>query len=195
MHIAFPMIRSPTPSGNEPVNFTARDFSLQDASFLARVPEGSLRNWIHRSVMKVGQKHRLTGRYYFNVKDILRLTVMHDLCVRRGMSFNPSDAVRIADAAVTAALENAAQPRDGFRKNLNVIIGWHEDGEMFVTTADIKHPGNYYPPVPQSEADEIYSPLRRTIVAVPCAVMLRDIVIRCELLQKRNAKAEAPTHA
>ena len=180
-------------SGDVPVDISERQFTLPDTGFLARVPDGSIRNWQARKIVTIGHKHWPSGRWYFSLKDALRLAVMHDLCVRRGLDFGPTKAAIIAEMVVKAASDHLAEPSEGYRQNLNVVVAWEEDGEMFGTTADIRHPGNYYPPVSDRDGDE-YCPLSRTIVCIPAAKMLSDLIIRTEFLQHRNRKAEAPTH-
>jgi hypothetical protein len=187
------MTEEPNP-GDVPINVWERRFSLPDAAFLARVPEVSIRNWQSRKIIAMGEKHLPSGRWYFSLEDTLRFAVMHDLCVRPGLDFGPKRAAVIAEVVVNAAIENTSQPRQGFRQNLNIVIAWGEDGDMFTTAADIRNPGNFYPPVSPRDGDE-YSPFRRSIITIPAAAMLIDLFLRTEHLQKRNRRAEAPTHA
>lgn len=171
------------------IDFNERRYTLPDTAFLARVPDVSLRNWMARHIFTAGEKHASSGRWYFSLTDALRLAVMHDLCVRPGLDFGPTKAAAIAELVVTAAMDNLAQPSDGVRQNLNVLVAWDAAGEMLVTAADIKHAGNYYPPVNNDD----YAPLRRTIVCIPAAAMLRDLGTRTEQLAHRNS-SEAAAH-
>jgi hypothetical protein len=179
-------------SGDVPVDINERRFTLPDTAFLARVPDKSLRNWMARSIITIGDKHWPSGRWYFSVIDALRLKTMHSLCVRPGLDFGPTKAAIIAELVVNAARDNLAAPSDGYRHDLNVVIAWELDGEMFGTTANIREAGRYHPQPPAT--DDGYEPLRNTVVCIPAAAMLRDLIIRIELLAQRNRKAEAPTH-
>jgi hypothetical protein len=120
---------------------------------------------------------------------VLQLAVMSDLC-REGLDLGPRKASRIAEFVVAEAKKNLAQPNKGFRRNLNVLVAWDENGGMLLTAADIKHPGNYYPPI----GNDDYSPLRRPIISIPATSMALDLGIRTEALAAHNARAEAPTH-
>jgi len=177
-------------AGDVRIDFTDERYTLVDTAFLARVPDMSVRNWQARGMFTVGHKHPASGRWFFSLCDALRLAVMHDLCVRPGLDFGPRKASVIADFVIDAAMKNLAEPDDGYRRNLNVLVAWDEAGEMLVTTADIKHPGSYYPPVNNDE----YAPLRRSIIAIPASAMLIDLGLRTEQLTHRNARAEAPNH-
>ena len=179
-----------TPSGDVPVNIEAHCFTLPDAVYLTGVPELSLRNWLARKTVGLGNKDRLTGRWLFSVLDALKFRVMYALSVRKGMDVGPRNSAIIADMAANAARENLRKKRDGYRPNINVIVAWDENGEMFCTTADIKHPGNYYPPLPGGDEH----PLREPIICIPCAVMLHDLIIATEALQERNRTSEGPVH-
>jgi hypothetical protein len=180
-------------SGDVPIDINEQCFTLPDAAFLARVPDMSIRNWQSRKILNMGRKEWPSGRWYFSILDMLRIDVMFDLCVRRGMDFGPTKAGVIAAVVVNAATDNLSQPRKSYRPNLNVVIAWEADGEMFATTADIKHAGHYYPPVSDKDGEE-YSPLCRTVICIPAAKMLSDLVIRTEALQHHNQRAEGPTH-
>lgn len=183
-----------TPTGDVPVDVEARVFTLRDASFLTRVPWRSIRNWKARDIARdLGHKDDLTGKWYFSIMDALRLSVMHDLCVRPGLDFGPARAATMADLVARSARENLAQPRDGYRPNLNICVCWKEDGSMFAVAADIKKAGHYYPPVSERDGAD-YSPLRRAIIAIPASAMMSDLIIRTEFLQARNKRAERPTH-
>jgi hypothetical protein len=61
----------------------------------------------------------------------VKLTIMYDLCVRPGIDIGPKAAGAIADLALTKALESMEQARqrpDRIRQNVNIIVGWAEDG-------------------------------------------------------------------
>jgi hypothetical protein len=187
------MVNVDAPSrGDVAVEFDKRQFTLLETAWLAQIPPRSLRNWMARGSVNIGTKHFVSGRWSFSIDDALRLAVMHDLCTRRGMDFSPPNAAMIADMVVREARANVAKPRDGFRPNLNVVVAWDRRGQMVFTTADIKHPGNYYPPLPEDDSKR-YSPLRRTVVSIPAAALLIDLVIRTEELAERNRRAEAPS--
>jgi hypothetical protein len=185
---------TPTPTGNVPVDIAERCFTLQDGVFLSRVAEQTIRNWRFRGILTtIGDKDARNGRWHFSLIDLLHLAVMYDLCMSRGLDFGPARADTIAAMVVRAARENLAQPRERYRKNLNVICGWEEDGELFAAVTEIRRAGEYSPPVDERDGDE-FSPLRRVILCIPAAAMLSDLIIRTEYLQQRNKRAEAPTH-
>lgn len=72
-------------------------FTLSEAASVATISEMTLRNWISRDVIKVGQKHRL-GRWLFSGADIVRLRVMGDLIAVASMP--PAQANEVADLVV-----------------------------------------------------------------------------------------------
>ncbi|CAN7495157.1 MerR family transcriptional regulator [Rhizobium sp. LjRoot254] len=72
-------------------------FTLSEAASVSTISEMTLRNWISRDVVKVGQKHRL-GRWLFSGADIVRLRVMGDLIAVASMP--PAQANEVADLVV-----------------------------------------------------------------------------------------------
>jgi hypothetical protein len=180
------------PDGDMPIDLQKRSWTLQDTSFLTRVPVKSIRNWVARGILRVGTKDRLTGRWYFSLEDCVRLSVLADLCTRDGIDISPSKVVRIADYTLAAALKgrDRATIPPVTRPNINVVVAWSEAGEMQIGTADITQPGNFYPPQNTGE----YEPLRRTILTIPASSLLTDLVLRTGDLAAVNRKVEAPWH-
>jgi hypothetical protein len=184
------------PLGDRPIRLAEHQFTLSDAAFLSGVPAKSIRNWIARDVLPLGHRHFL-GRWLFSLLDILKLSVMHDLSVR--LSFNPRDAARLAEMAGAIAMDSTARDAsgqlldsaDGFRPNRNIVVSFNDDGLPLAGVADIRNPGNYYPP---AAGNPDTAPLRRAHVVVPVTSIFHDMLLRTEALTRSNVKAEAPTH-
>lgn len=190
------MRTSPDPAGAVPIKLTELQFTLGEAATLADLSHRSVRNWQHRNAIRIGHKHFL-GRWQFSVLDVLKLAVMHDLCVR--LSFNPTVAAKVAEFVAELAMASTERDAagkliegaDGFRPNRNVIVGFGEDGAPFMVAADIRIPGNYYPP---AHGDAGAAPLRRGHVVIPVTSLLHDVLLRTEGLTRANEKAEALTY-
>ena len=186
------MSKAADPLGDVPIRLTEPMFTLPDAAFLSGVPEKSIRNWMARDVLRIGQKH-FAGRWTYSVLDVLRLSIMHSLAVN--ISLPVRQAAHVAEVAATIATDSTTRDTsgafldaaDGYRPNKNIVISWDEAGEPFAAVADIKRAGNYYPP---ASGD-----LRRAHVVVPVTALFNDLVLRTADLARRNARAEAPTHA
>lgn len=191
-----PVIKSPDPGGDVPIRLTEPQFSLPDAAFLSGVPHRSIRNWMARDVIEMGQRH-FTGRWQFSMLDVVKLTVMHDLAVRMG--FNPKLAATVADAAADIVMKSSARDASGelldlkadFQPNRNIVINYTDDDKPMMLVADSANPGSYYPP---GRGDPTTAPLRRSIVVVPVTAIFHDAMLRTQELARRNTKAEAPTH-
>jgi hypothetical protein len=93
-----------------PVRLDDYRFTLVEAAALANVPDGSVRNWIKREVLQVGQLH-FTGRHIFSLLDAVRLAAMHDLTIR--VPLLPSDAVQAAEFLVREVVKRMPTDADG----------------------------------------------------------------------------------
>jgi hypothetical protein len=190
------LVKQPLALGAMPIHLAERQFTLGEAATLSRVPHRSIRNWMARDVIVLGERHFL-GRWMFSVLDVLKLAVMHDLCVK--MTFSPSIAAKLAEAVAQVAWDSSKRDASGtltagadnFRPNVNVLLNYDEAGEPHVVMANIKDPGNYYPPL-RGEAGA--ASLRRAHVVIPATAMLFDVLERTEEVTRRNVKAEVPFH-
>src|SRR4051812_37079304 len=90
--------------GDTPIRLDEYQFTLAEAAQVSGVAEKTVRNWIGRDVLKVGQKH-FTGRLIFNFLDLVRLSVMNDLTTT--VPLLPADAVVIAEMVAERAVERA----------------------------------------------------------------------------------------
>jgi hypothetical protein len=189
-------VKQPLDLGAVPIHLAERQFTLGEAATLSRVPHRSIRNWMARDVIVLGERHFL-GRWMFSVLDVLKLAVMHDLCVK--MTFSPTIAAKLAEAVAQVAWDSSKRDASGallagadnFRPNVNVILNYDEDGQPFVITADIKDPGKYYPML---RGDAATASLRRAHVVIPATAMLFDVLARTEDVTRSNVKAEVPFH-
>jgi hypothetical protein len=164
------------------------EFLIPDAALLARVPEGSLRNWLARDVMRLGIRTS-AGRVLLSLLDILQLEIMHDLAVRGG--FKASDAAQIAEIAAERVRNHGTGSAEHGRPVLNLIIGWNEEGELLASFVDLVGPGFYRPPA-RKDGDDSYNPLRRAHLVLPLASMWADLILRNDELERVNKRAEAP---
>jgi hypothetical protein len=190
------VIQAPDLAGDEPISLLLRQFTLPEAAALSRVPQKSVRNWISRDVLRIGERHSFLARWMFSVLDVIRLRVMHDLCIN--LTFNPRDAARIADLVANLAMDETKRDAsgrlidgaDGVRPNKNVVVAFNGAGEAEVCVADIKTPGSYYPPLSTGGDD----PLRRAHVVVPVSTLLNDVILRTAEVARQHVRAEAPVH-
>lgn len=182
--------------GDVPIQLTERQFTLPEAAVLSRVPQRSIRNWIARDVIQLGERHFL-GRWMFSTLDVLKLAVMHNLCVE--MTFSPPIAARVVEMVAQLAMDSTRRDAsgallddaDGRRPNQNVVINFGEDGAPSAFVADIKRAGIYYPP--EGDSPEAKA-MRRGHVVIPATAMLDDILERTVEVIRSNRKAEVLVH-
>lgn len=182
--------------GNTPINIHERQFTMAEAAFLTGNVEKNIRNWRAREVLEVGEKHFL-GRLAFSYLDLVQLTVMRDLTA---LSFPIADAAAMAEAVAMRAVElgmrdpvtgRLVEGADGTRPNVNFILAFEGD-KVLTTRADIKTPGNYYPPRHTNKAT---APLRRVHVVVPADAIIGDLTERvAELVEKRRRAGASLAH-
>ena len=92
------------------------------------------------------------------------------------MAINPMHAAQGAAEVARVALASTERDADGvlldaagdFRPNRNVILSFDDDGAPRMWTADIRTPGNYYPP---RQGDDALATLRRSHVVVPVTAL------------------------
>lgn len=188
MHLC--RVTNDTSSGDRPIIPQSLEYTVADAAVLARVPEISIRNWMARGTLNVGMR-TAGGRVLLTLMDILRLEVMHDLCVRA--AFKASEAAEIAEIVVEKVRKHGTGDASQGRPVMNLVVGWNEAGELVANFVDLVGPGFYKPP-PRLDGDDSYNPLRRAHLVLPIASMWADLILRTEQLERANKRAEAPVH-
>lgn len=175
--------------GDTPINIHDYRFTVAEAALVTGNVEKNVRNWLVREVVDIGERHYL-GRWVFSYLDLVRLEVMRDLTQ---LSVSAAEAGQVAEAAALRAVELGVRDSvsgalvegaDGIRPNINFVVARGRDGKILVGRADIKNPGNYYPP---HFRDEAGAPLRRTHIVVPVDALIGDLTERvADLIERRE---------
>jgi hypothetical protein len=173
------------PHGDKPIHLGHPQFTLAEAAWLARVPEKSIHNWLHRELIQLGQRSPGRGRpWLLSIRDVVRLTVLFDLCVRAQIC-PLADAARIAEFVLGAGERSTLPSLDGFRQNEVVHVAWALDGEVLLQSSNVKHPAAYPPPRRKNGG---YEPLRRAYLTIPATVLLVDVILRTRELRQPEAE-------
>jgi hypothetical protein len=180
------------PGGDEKIDVHARAYSLAEIAVLSNVSAMSVRNWLVRVRMNVGQKS-WAGRWRFSLLDGLRLSVLQAICVRADL-VELEDGAKIAEAVVEEALKFLRQPPSGQRENFNVLVGWNEQGEIVVGSFRSLQPhlGHHWPPRATHDGD--YQPLRAPYLVLPASAMVSDLMLRTDQIAKQAQREEGPAH-
>lgn len=176
-------------SGDIPIHFDRSDIPMSDAARLARVEEKTIRNWIARDMLDIGQK--VGSRWTFSFYDVLYLKVASYLvsCAR----MEPAVAANVAPHIGKLVSERALQmternPRTGklveietgYQHWQSVLIGFNDNNVSFATTGS--DPSRRDPPR-YIEGDRKVNWLLRPYVSVPADALATELVFDLERLR------------
>ncbi len=130
-----------------PIGLEDTQFTTAEIVEISGVPDKSIRNWLHRGLLEVGEIH-FSGRRLYSLVDAIRLTVMQSLTNR--VPLKPTDAVDAAELLVRYVLKHAPVDHHGralldlrdtpiSRAYAIAIV----DGKARAGLIDPKQPGGY----------------------------------------------------
>ncbi|WP_395708545.1 MerR family transcriptional regulator [Reyranella sp.] len=176
-------------SGPTPIHFDRSDITMSDAARLARVEEKTIRNWIARDMLNIGQK--IGSRWTFNFYDVLHLKVASYLvsCARMEPAVAADIAPHVGKLVSDRALQKSERnPRTGklveheagYKHWQCVLIGFNGNTVAFATTGT--DPSRRDPPR-YIEGDRNVNWLHRPYVSVPADSLAMELVFDLERLR------------
>jgi len=177
-------------NGNTPIIFDRYDISMSDAARLARVEEKTIRNWMFREMLDIGQK--VGPRWTFNFYDVLHLKVASYLvrCARMepgiASKIAPVVGKYVSDRALQSSERNpiTGQLREletGYQHWQSVLVGFDGDRVAIATTGS--DPSRRDPPR-YIEGDFDANWLHRPYVSVPADSLTKELIFDIELLRE-----------
>lgn len=179
--------------GDRPIKIDEHFLTTADAAFLARIPEKSVYNWRHRKVLQIGRREWISGRWLFSICDVLRLAVLHDLCIRWGLSLY--EGAQIAGYAVQLAFDATERDASGRlvgKGEKNLLISRDDEGTLRAGLLNVREPGLYLPPPGREDDLDHRELLRSAHICLPVSSLFADVILRTQHLPRENARREAP---
>ena len=177
-------------NGDLPIYLSESNISMADAARLARIEEKTIRNWIAREVLDIGQK--IGPRWTFNFLDVLQLKVAAYLV--RSVHMEPMMAAKIAphigkfvaDRAVQSTERNPITGRlteieTGYQHWQSVLVGFNDD-KTFCTALTGVDPSRRDPPR-YVEDDWHKNWLHRPYITVPCDGLTIELMLDMDRLR------------
>lgn len=140
--------------GNFTIDLEESNISMADAARLARVEEKTIRNWIAREVLEIGQK--VGPRWTFNFYDVLNLKVASYLvrCVRMepvmAAKVAPHIGLLVSQRAMQSSERNPVtgklvEEETGYQHWQSVLVAFNDD-KTFSTALTGVDPSRRDPP-------------------------------------------------
>lgn len=176
-------------NGDTPIFFDRYDITMSDAARLARVEEKTIRNWMVREVIDIGQK--IGPRWMFNFYDVLNLKVANYLvrCARMepqvAAIITPTVGKYIADRAKRMSARNPStgqlnELESDYRSWECFLVGF--DGDRVAMAITGFDPSRRDPPR-FIEGDFDANWLHRPYVSIPADSLVTELIFDIELLR------------